>query len=444
MRSALILMLSTIGAVAALRAQGTPPSIAQSTLIKAARVVDVAAGAYRVNYCVLISNGRIVQVGPLAEIQRRAPAGTATIDVGSATLLPGLIDAHAHVLASMDGRLEPGPNIIAAVALGLPRRVLLGVSNARELLEAGFTTVRNLGHSGVDGDIALRDAIETGSVSGPRILAAGRKITPPGGQAVANQSPDATVLNQEFIPVRGVAEAERAVDSLIAAHVDVVKIVADDDKRVLERDEVTAIVQAAHRARLRVAAHATTVAGIQVAIDGGVDSIEHGNEATDVMLAAMRDKGIALVATIWTAEALRDIVLSERVMTDPQRRAAEMQLAAFVDSYSGLVQRAMKAGVTIAAGSDMWMRYPGKTRGQATKTMFSALVRAGMSPASVLRAATMDAADVLGWGDRVGSLNADRFADIIAFQGDPLANVAALDAVTFAMKGGVVITPPSR
>ena len=444
MRSVLILTLSALGAVAVLRAQGSLVSPTRSTLITAARLVDVAGGAYRVRYAVLVSNGRIVQTGPLADVRRSAPADTATIDLGSVTLLPGLIDAHAHVLASMDGRLDPGPNILAAVSLGVARRVVLGVANARELVDAGFTTVRNLGHSGLDGDVLLRDAIEAGSVVGPRILAAGRKITPPGGQAVAGESPDAATLRQEFLPVRGVAEAQRAVGDLLAAHVDVVKIVADDDTQVLSRDEVAAIVQAAHRARVRVAAHATTPGGIQAAIDGGVDSIEHGDGATDAMLMTMRDRGIALVATMWAPEALRDIYLSARVMTDPQRRTAESQLSAFTDSYSRLVQRAAKNGVRIVAGSDMWMRYPGKTRGQATKTMFRALAGAGMSPAAVLRATTVDAAEVLGWRDRVGSLDAGRFADILAVRGDPLADVGALDAVTFVMKGGAVLTLPSR
>jgi len=150
-------------------------------------------------------------------------------------------------------------------------------SNAKDLLEAGFTTVRNLGHSGVDGDITLRDQIGRGLVPGPRILAAGRKITPLGGQGVARLSTDDAILRQEFIPISGPVEAERAVGDLVLVGVDVIKIVADDDDRLMTRDEIGAIVRAAHQARLRVAVHATTVAGIQASIDGGVDSIEHGN-----------------------------------------------------------------------------------------------------------------------------------------------------------------------
>jgi imidazolonepropionase-like amidohydrolase len=440
-----VVLLTGLGAVALL-AQGPRVSTPGSTLVRAARVLDVVAGVYRPNQAILIGNGRIVQTGPFSEIQSHAPAGTKVITLPSVTILPGLIDAHAHVLASMDGRLDPSSNIIAAITqVGLAGRVFLGVANARELLAAGFTTVRNLGHSGVDGDIALREAINAGSIPGPRILAAGRKITPPGGQGIKIQSGDAdAIVREEYIPIRGSNEAEQAVRDLLAVGVDVIKIVADDDTRVLNRDEITAIVRAAHGAHLRVAAHATTVAGIQAAIDGGVDTIEHGNEATDAMLAAMRDKGIALVLTAYTLETLRDIYLSDRVMSDAERGVAEKELTAFIDKYAALVQRATKAGVKIAAGSDMWMRYPGKTRGQATKTMLRALVGAGMPPAAVIRATTVNAAEVLGWSDRVGSLERGRFADLIGVLGDPLRDITALDTVAFVMKGGTVVIPPPR
>src|SRR5439155_25998109 len=131
-------------------------------------------------------------------------------------------------------------------------------------------------------------------------------------------------------PIKGTAEAERAVDDLLAAHVDVIKIVVDDDNRVMNRDEIATIVRAAHRARIRVAAHATTAPGIQAAVDSGVETIEHGNEATDAMLTAMRDKGIALVLTAYTIEALRDIYLFDRVMSEAEKSLAEEEMAAFI------------------------------------------------------------------------------------------------------------------
>lgn len=417
-----------------------------ATVMKAARMLDVKAGTYRTNYALLVVDERIAQAGPAPEVEARAPAGARTIDLGAATMLPGLIDCHAHLLALMEGRFGPGANIIIAVTqLGQARRALIGAGNAREMLEAGFTTARNVGHSGVDGDVALREAIDAGTVPGPRVLASGRKVTPPGGQAVALRNRDQNaILDEEFLPISGPDDARRAAATLIAAGVDVIKIVADVGPLTLEMEEVAAIVGAAHRARIRVAAHATSAAGIQSAIDGGVDSVEHGDEATDAMLTAMRDKGIALVPVAWTAEALRDVFVSHRVWSEAERAAVEQQIASLTENYAKVTQRATKLGVKIAAGSDMWMRYPGKTRGEATRVMLAALARSGMGPAEVIRAATLNAADVLGWSDRVGALEAGRFADVIAVDGDPLADIGALGRVTFVMKGGTVIRNQAR
>ena len=439
MRCRVIPLLAVMSAVAAASAQA--PSTPAATLIKAARVLDVRTGVYRANHALLVADGEIVQTGPAAEVEARAPAGATTIDLGSAAVLPGLIDCHAHLLASMEGRFGPGANIIIAVTqLGQARRALIGAGNAREMLEAGFTTARSVGHSGVDGDVALKEAIDAGSVPGPRVLASGRKVTPPGGQAVALRNRDrSAILDEEFLPISGVEDARRAVGSLVATGVDVIKIVVDVGPLVLDRDEVAAVVSAAHRAHIRVAAHATSAAGIQSAIDGGVDSVEHGDEATDAMLTAMRDKGITLVPIAWTAEALRDVFVSHRVWTEVETAAIDKQLASLTDSHAKLVQRAMKLRVRIAAGSDMWMRYPGKTRGEATKVMLEALARAGMRPADVIRAATINAADLLGWGDRVGALEAGRFADVIAVDGDPLSDIDALKQVTFVMKDGTIV-----
>ena len=160
------------------------------------------------------------------------------------------------------------------------------------------------------------------------------------------------------------------------------------------------------------------------------------------MLAQMRARGTALVPMTYTAEVMRDLYVKGHGLSAVQAQTAEDQLAAFVRGNASVTGRAVAAGVTVAAGSDAWLRYPGKTRGQATKTMLQALVRSGMSPGAAIRAATVAAADVLGWGDRVGSLEVGRFADIIAVNGDPLADVAALDGVTFVMKGGVVVRRP--
>jgi imidazolonepropionase-like amidohydrolase len=162
------------------------------------------------------------------------------------------------------------------------------------------------------------------------------------------------------------------------------------------------------------------------------------------MLTSMREKGITLVPIAWTVDALRDVYVSPRSWTDAERAGIEKQIAAFTANHAKLVQRAAKAGVKIAAGSDMWMRYRGKTRGEAAKVMLDALAGTGMRPSDVIRAATLNAAELLGWSDRVGTLEPGRFADLIAVDGDPLADVGALNRVTFVMKGGTVIRNQAR
>lgn len=439
------ILLLTLLAAAEAAAQAPPPA----TLVKAIRLIDPRSGTALSPAAVLIADGRIKRVGTPAQVQAEAPATATVVDLGGATLLPGLIDGHTHLLLdvivpqeaqvkrmSFNGEFEPG--LLLAVAGMTPSaRVLLGAKLAREDLESGFTTVRNVGHSGIDGDVVLRDAVNAGRVPGPRILASGRKIIASGDYLQSlNPAVAAPIAEQEFLFLDGPDSARRAVRSNAFYGVDLIKIALDDN---ISPAEMSALVDEAHREQLKVAVHAGSALSIQTAIDAGADSIEHGNQATDGQLRAMRAKGIFLDLTptffdgFWTKVHETTVVSAEFRGELAARDARGRQRGA------ALVQRVLRSGVKFAAGSDMCWYLPGKTRGEASATMFSALHSAGMPPLDILRAVTVNAAEMLGWQDRIGAVEPGKLADLVAVAGDPLADISELERVRFVMKGGQVI-----
>jgi imidazolonepropionase-like amidohydrolase len=353
----------------------------------------------------------------------------------------GLIDCHTHLLTSGTS-INPQEIIVnAAAGMSPTARVLMGAHNAREDLEAGFTTVRVVGHSGIDGDVALRDAINQGWLSGPRIQAAARKLTPPGGQAVhLNPAVADQIVNQEFLQVGSADEARKAVRENLVYGADLIKVVADDDNRFITAEEMKAIVEEAHRAKVKVAVHATTVTGIQAAVDAGVDSIEHGNDITDEQLKTMREKGIFLdITELLFGGRLRAMIEKRQVLPAQLQQGLKAYEQMEAKRTPARIARILKSGVKFTTGSDMWFDYPGKTRGEATALMFGALKDLGMTPADVIRAATVNAAESLGWQDRIGTVEPGKLADIIAVAGDPLVDVTQLEDVQFVMKGGEVV-----
>ena len=421
---------------------------AGATLVKAARLFDPRNGNVLSPAAVLIENGKISAVGAPSRVQTDAPTGALVIDLGSATLLPGLIDAHTHLLLDVtlptedegqrryNGEFAAG--VLLAVAMSPGERVLRGAQLAREDLESGFTTVRNLGHSGIDGDVVLRDAINAARVPGPRILASGRKLVSQGAY-LRNLNPAVaeSIVQQEFLLVGGTDAARQAVRANLFYNVDLIKITIEDD---MTQPEATAIVDEAHRQQLRVAVHAATTASIEMAIDAGADSIEHGNDATDAQLKRMREKGIFLdiTPTWYDGFASKDhdasIVLSPAFrsqLMDGDERAKQRGAAR--------IQRILKSGVKFAAGSDMCWFYPGKTRGQASVTMFTTLRKIGMPALDIIRAVTVNAAEMLGWQDRVGAVEPGKWADLVAVSGDPIADISELERIRFVMKDGHVI-----
>src|SRR6267378_2717114 len=335
------------------------------TLVKAGHLLDPRTGNVISPAAVLIENGKIKEVGQPSRVQANAPSGVKTIDLGSATLLPGLIDSHTYLL--LDVIVPPeaerarhfngdfAPALLLAIVESPSKRVLLGAQLAREDLESGFTTVRNLGHSGIDGDVALRDAINAGRVPGPRILAAARKLTPLGGYFQAlNPAVADSIVQQEFLQVGNADDARRAVDEDLFYNVDLIKVALDDDGIGITVPVLVAIVEEAHRAHKKVAVHAQSKSAIQTAIDAGADSIEHGNDVTDDQLKLMREKGIFFDFTpTFYGGFLLKVLDASIVMSPAFRSQYTSGIERGRQRYDGLVQRVLKSGVKFAAGSDM-------------------------------------------------------------------------------------------
>lgn len=436
------LLLLLLVAQLPLRGQSAAPV----TLVKAARLLDPRTGNVLAPAAVLIEGDKIKQVGSSSQIG--VPPGAKIIDLGAATLLPGLIDSHTHLFLDIivppeaeqdrhaNGLFAPG--MLLAIVESPSKRALMGAQLAREDLESGITTVRNLGHSGIDGDTELRDAINAGRVPGPRMLASGRKLIT-SGEYVQNLNPALSdaILRQEFLLIEGADGGRQAVRQNELQNVDVIKVSADESLGV---PELAAVLEEAHRQHLKVAVHAVDTASIQTAIDAGADSIEHGNDVTDEQLRQMRDKGIYfdLTPTFYGGGYLK--IAEPVIVISPAAHAARLSSAARgKQRYDQLVERVLKSGVKFAAGSDMCWFQMGKTRGQASIAVLINLCAAGMPSLETIRAITTNAAEMLGWQDRIGAIEPGKFADLIAVAGDPVADITELEHVRFVMKGGGVI-----
>lgn len=429
----------------------TAPAAAQPsgsvTLVKAGRLLDPRTGNVLTPAAVLVEGDKVKQVGLASQMS--VPAGANLIDLGAATLLPGLIDGHTHLFLDIIVPPEAemrrhsnalfAPGLLLAIVESPTKRALLGAQSAREDLLSGITTVRNLGHSGIDGDTEVRDAINAGRIPGPRLLASGRKLIMRGSYLQSlNPALTDAVLNQEFLLLEGGAdEARQAVRRNAFQNVDVIKVTADENLTV---NELKAVVEEAHREHLRVAVHAADTTSIQTAIDSGADSIEHGNDATDEQLRQMRAKGIFLDLTPTFYDGFILNIAEPSIVLSPAYRAARVSSAARgKQEYDQLIQRVRKSGVKFATGSDMCWFYPGKTRGEASVATFVKLHQAGMPALDVIRAVTVNAAEMLGWSDRIGAIEPGKFADLVAVSGDPVADVSELERVRFVMKGGQVV-----
>ncbi|HXI90582.1 MAG TPA: amidohydrolase family protein [Blastocatellia bacterium] len=419
------LLLTLILAPGLLLAQSPPK---ETVLIKAGKLVDVRSGRVLTDQAILIEGDRIKQVGPAQSIQ--VPAGARVIDLSNATILPGLIDCHTHLT------LEPGQTGYESLGISIPREALFGAKNAKLTLEAGFTTVRNVAAHGYT-DVALRDAINAGDVPGPRIDAAGPAIGVTGGHM------DNSLLAPEYHhSSESVADGVPALIAKVREQVkygaDVIKIAAtggvlskgdSPEATQFSDEEIRAVVAEAHRLGRKVAAHAHGAAGIKQAVMAGVDSIEHGSFIDDEAIRLMKEKGTYLVPTLYLADWFIDNYQRLRVPAFMVEKAKVVMPAARQN-----IARAFKAGVKVAFGTDAAV-YPHGLNARE----FAVMVKLGMTPMQSIQAATLNAADLLGWSDRVGSIEAGRFADIIAVNGDPIADVTVLEHVAFVMKSGQVV-----
>lgn len=428
---AALIALSSHAAVA----QQVAASPTPATVIRAARLVDPKSGAVTTNATVVVERGRITTVGSNVA----TPPNARLIDLGNVTLLPGLIDAHTHLLQNYQGQYGgDDPNMVLTVATMSPAaRALLGAKMGREDLEAGITTVRDVGNSGWNGDVALRDAINAGWVQGPRIVASTRALSAAGGQFGRLQPGAQQLVEQEYAVVSTPDEARRAAKQAFYDGADLIKVIVNTGPRIVSLEEMRAIVEEARRVGKRVAAHAIGDTATLIAAEAGVSSIEHAYTIPDTALKLMAKKGIFLVATDYPADFYVDALggpMTPEVRTQRMRGAQ-----AFAKSSAERLMRATRMGVRVAFGSDEYYDVPGSTRGQASLLTLQAYQEAGMSPIDVLRTATINSAELLGLSDRIGTIEAGKLADIIAVEGDPLRDAKDLRKTRFVMKGGVVI-----
>lgn len=401
-----------------------------AVVVKAGRVLDVRTGKYLEHQMILIEGDRIKEIGAESEVQTHVPGQARVIDLSRMTVLPGLIDSHTHLTFNV------GQTSYKGLSVSIPREALIGAKNARITLEAGFTTVRNM-HANGYADIALRDAINAGDVPGPRIIASGPALSITGGHG--DQNLLAPQFNAEGDGVaNGVDGVMTKVRENIKYGADVIKFMAtggvlsEGDNPNFEQfspEEMRAIVETAHRLGRKVAAHAHGAQGIKDAVLAGVDSIEHGSFINDEDIQLMKEHGTYLVPTLyledWLAENLEkfgltpSMVAKAKIVLPAARRNEE---------------HAIHEGVKIAFGTDAAV-YPHGLNAHE----FPVMVELGMSPLGAIQAATINAADLLGWQDKVGALEPGKFADLVAVDGDPLQDVSVLENIKFVMKGGSVV-----
>ena len=395
--------------------------------VHAGHVLDVKTGKMLADQVLVIEDGKIVSAGGAAEA--KVPADAVRIELPNATVLPGLIDTHTHL--TMDPKFG-----YERLSTSAPRETLTGAKNARVTLLAGFTTARNVGARDFT-DVALRDAINAGDVPGPRLLVSGPPLSITGGHCDNNMLPFEYHATSDGV-ADGIAAVQHKVRENIKYGADVIKVCAtggvlslgdNPQHSQFTQEEMKAIVVDAHRLGRKVAAHAHGAEGIRWAAEAGVDSIEHGSYIDDAGIAAMKEHGTYLVPTLYLGDWMIDNAGLTRLPPPLLAKAQEVIPAARKN-----IARAFAAGVKVAFGTDAAV-YPHGLNAHE----FAVMVKLGLTPLQAIQAATVNAADLLGWSGKVGTLEPGAWADIVAVDGDPVKDVTTLERVKFVMKGGEVV-----
>lgn len=411
------------------------PAWAKDVAIHAGRLIDGASPAPRTDVTILIRDDRIISVTP----GFTAPSGAEVLDLSKATVLPGLIDCHVHLIYDfLDGNV---PLAVQLVKNTTYDELMTAVVSSRKTLMAGFTSVRDVGGSTVE-MAALTRAIESRKVEGPRIWFAGDILKPTGGHGDVGNGYDPSLSKPEWhdgivdSPEMGVAEVRRHHKEgadLIKIAVSGGKFTDGDDPsaQLMTDAEIKAIVDTAHVLNMKVAAHVHGTEAIAHAVSIGVDSVEHGSMADAADYQLMKDHGTFLVPTLLITE-----VGVKRVTANPEMVSASAARKILSMSHLGAqsLGRAHRAGVKVAFGTDT-----GLVRHGENAQEFALLVKAGLTPMEAIQSATVSAAELIGASDDIGTVAPGRYADLVATTGDPLRDITELERVRFVMKGGKVV-----
>jgi imidazolonepropionase-like amidohydrolase len=395
------------------------------TAIRVGRLIDPAGGAVSRNQVILVRGKKITAVGSNLAI----PPGTAVVDLSRHTVLPGLFDAHTHLCMTVRMRRDAGNYYYTTLNDPEAARAVDGVVNARDMLNAGFTTVRDVGNEGNYACTAVRRAIEQGRVPGPTLLNAGRIIAPYGGQFQLQPDKKEHLAVPEYYFADTRDELLKAVRENAHFGARVIKLVVDDQPYIYSTEDIRFVIEEARRMGLKVTTHVWTKDGAHNAVAAGVASLDHANGISDEDLALAKRNGVVAVFTPFPEWVLREFRDSA---------GAKEEYAQEIDRLRAAVQ----AGVTIAFGTDAIHALPGFDRGSLAITWLNSYQAAGMSAKAILQAMTINAARLLGVEEERGAIKPGLAADIIATPGDPSRDIEALKQVDFVMKDGRVVKRP--